>query len=467
MKKKAPVLDPDKLNLVDSLQDFTKQKNIDQATTMRVLEDIFRAMIRKRYDTDENFDIIVNVERGEIEALRERVVVEDADLEDEGRQIPLSEALKIDEDYEVGDEVAEKIKFDDFGRRQVQAARQLLAQRIKDLEKNVVFSQYEEMVGEIIVGEVSQVWRNEILVIHQDNELVLPRNEQIPKDRFKKGDTIRACVIGVEPRNGTPRVIISRAHPKFLERLFDLEVPEIFDGLIHIRGIVREPGERAKVAVESYDDRIDPVGACVGIRGSRINGIVRELRNENIDVINYTTNAQLYIQRALAPARISNIVLNEDKMRAAVYLAADQVSLAIGKGGLNVRLASKLTGYEIDVYRETDPSEMMEEDVDLDEFKDEIDEWIIDLFKQIGCDTAKSVMKLSPEEIERRTDLDRETIDEVLAILRTEFDEEQDDDTDAEEISSEELNELAETDLAVSEHDILSDQNLNDPSTAS
>ena len=409
-----------KIDLVESFSEFSRFKNIDRATLMGVLEDVFRTMIRKKYGSDENFDIIVNVDKGDIQGYRRRLIVEDAELEDETTQIPFSKALEIDEDYEVGDELAEEINFFEFGRKMVQTAKQTLTQKIRDLEKSVIFDQYKEIIGEIIVGEVYQVWRNEIMVIHEGSELTLPKNQQIPKDRFRKGETIRAVVEDVVMKNGNPQIIISRASENFLEKLFEQEVPEIYDGLITIKGIVREPGERAKVAVESYDDRIDPVGACVGMKGSRIHGIVRELRNENIDVINYTTNEVLYIQRALSPAKISSIKLNEDDRAAHVFLAPDQVSLAIGKNGQNIKLASRLTGYQIDVFREMDPDE---EDVDLDEFTDEIDEWIIDELKSVGCDTAKSVLDLSTEDLERRTDLDKETIEEVLQILKAEFEE--------------------------------------------
>ena len=411
-----------KENLVESFSEFSRFKNIDRATLMGVLEEVFRTMIRKKYGSDENFDIIVNVDKGDIEGYRRREVVEDGEVEDESTQISLSEALKIDEDYEVGDELAEKINFVTFGRKMVQTAKQTLTQKIRDLEKGVVFEQYKEIIGEIIVGEVYQVWRNEIMVLHEGNELIMPKNEQIPKDRFRKGDTIRAVVKDVTTRNGNNLVIISRASPDFLEKLFEQEVPEIYDGLITVKGIVREPGERAKVAVESYDDRIDPVGACVGMKGSRIHGIVRELRNENIDVINYTSNELLYIQRALSPAKISSIKLNADGRTAQVFLKPDQVSLAIGKSGQNIKLASRLTRYEIDVFRETDPDE---EDVDLEEFNDEIEDWIIDELKAVGLDTAKAVLNLSQDDLERRTDLDRETILDVLHILRSEFEDEE------------------------------------------
>lgn len=407
-----------KINLVEAFTEFSRFKNIDRATLMGILEEVFRTMIRKNYGSDENFEIIVNVDNGDIQGFREREVVADGELEDEVTQISLSEALLIDDDYEVGDELAEEINFFDFGRKIVQTAKQTLTQKIRDLEKASIIEQYQEIIGEIIVGEVYQVWRNEILVIHEDNELVLPRTQQIPKDRFRKGDTIRAVVLEVEMRNNNPRVIISRASPLFLEKLFEQEVPEIFDGLITIRGIVREPGERAKVAVESYDDRIDPVGACVGMKGSRIHGIVRELRNENIDVISYTANEPLYIQRALSPAKISSTKIDVEARAAKVYLSPDQISLAIGKNGLNIKLASKLTNYSIDVFREFEGDE---EDVDLDEFKDEIDEWVIAALKNIGCDTAKSVLELNSEELERRTDLDIETIEGVLNVLKAEF----------------------------------------------
>ncbi|MEL6254239.1 MAG: transcription termination factor NusA [Bacteroidota bacterium] len=415
---KRKVVDP-KINLVEAFTEFSRFKNIDRATLMGVLEEVFRTMIRKEYGSDENFEIIVNVDKGDIQGFRERVVVEDFELEDETQQIPLSEALQIDEDYEVGDDLAEEINFFSFGRKIVQTAKQTLTQKIRDLEKASVVEQYEELVGTIIVGEVYQVWRNEILILHEGNELTLPRTEQIPKDRFRKGDTIRAVVLEVTMKNNNPRIIISRSSELFLEKLFEQEVPEIFDGLINIRGIVREPGERAKVAVESYDDRIDPVGACVGMKGSRIHGIVRELRNENIDVISYTSNEQLYIQRALSPAKISSIKINEEDSGAHVFLKPDQISLAIGKNGLNIKLAGKLTGYQIDVYRELDPDE---EDVDLDEFNDEIEQWVIDEIKRIGCDTAKSVLSLSRDELVRRSNLEEETAEQVLSVLRAEFD---------------------------------------------
>ncbi|MEM9984797.1 MAG: transcription termination factor NusA [Bacteroidota bacterium] len=406
------------INLVDAFSDFSRLKNLDRATLMGVLEEVFRTMIRKEYESDENFEIIVNVDKGDIQGFREREVVEDFELDDESRQIPLSEALGLDPDYEVGDVVAEEINFFSFGRKIVQTAKQTLTQKIRDLEKAAIVEQYQDMIGAIIVGEVYQVWRNEILVLHEGAELILPKSEQIPKDRFRKGDSLRAVILEVQLRNNNPRIIISRASPLFLEKLFEQEVPEIFDGLINIRGIVREPGERAKVSVESYDDRIDPVGACVGMKGSRIHGIVRELRNENIDVISYTANEVLYIQRALSPAKISSVKINESDGTSQVYLKPDQISLAIGKNGLNIKLAGRLTGYQIDVFREIDPDE---EDIDLDEFNDEIDQWIIDEFKRIGCDTARSVLDLSKEELARRTDLETEVVEQVLSILKEEF----------------------------------------------
>lgn len=422
---KKKVADTTKINLVEAFLEFSRFKNIDRVTLLSLLDEVFRSMIRKKYGSDENFDVIVNVDNGDIQAFREREIVEDSELNDETTQIPLSEALTIDPDYEVGDKHAEEVSFFDFDRKIVQTAKQTLTQKMRDLEKAAIVEQYQEIVGEIIVGEVYQVWRNELLVLHNDNELVMPRMEQIPKDKFRKGDTIRAVVLEVSMRNSGPQVIISRAAPIFLEKLFEQEVPEIFEGLITMRGIVREPGERAKVAVESYDERIDPVGACVGMKGSRIHGIVRELRNENIDVIQYTSNPALYIQRALSPAKISSIKLNENDRTASVFLTPDQISLAIGKGGLNIKLASKLTDYQIDVYRESEVV-IDEEDVDLEEFSDEIEAWVIQELKKIGCDTAKNVLELSADELERRTDLDRETVDEVRAILKAEFEEDED-----------------------------------------
>ncbi len=408
------------VNLIDTFSEFKELKNIDRATMMSVLEDVFRSLLARKYGSDENFDIIVNIDKGDFEIWRNREVVEDKDIEDPNTQISLSEAKKIDEDYEVGEEVSDEVKLHDFGRRAILALRQHLTTRILDLEKSNIYIKYKDRIGEIVTGEVYQVWKREILILDDDgNELIIPKSEQIPSDHFRKGDSIRAVVIKVEMRNNTPYIILSRTSPIFLERLFELEVPEIFDGLITIRKIVRVPGERAKVAVESYDERIDPVGACVGMKGSRIHGIVRELRNENIDVINYTTNLQLYLTRALSPAKITSIKIAEEDKRAEIYLKPNEVSLAIGKGGLNIKLASQLTGYEIDVYREQEGED--EEDVNLEEFSDEIDGWIIDEFKAIGCDTAKSVLQLSISELVKRTDLEEETITEVVNVLKSEF----------------------------------------------
>jgi N utilization substance protein A len=409
------------MNLIETFSEFKELKNIDRATMMSVLEDVFRNLLLKNFGTDENFDIIINPDKGDLEIWRNREVVADGEVEDSNLQISLSEAKKIDEDYELGEEVTDEVKFHDFGRRSILTLRQNLSARILELEKDNIFNNYKDKIGEIVTGEVYQIWKKEILILDDEgNELILPKTEQIPSDYFRKGESIRAVVIRVEVKNNSPLIIISRTSPVFLERLFELEVPEIFDGLITIKKIVRIPGERAKVAVESYDERIDPVGACVGMKGSRIHGIVRELRNENIDVINYTANKQLYITRALNPAKISSININEEDGRADVYLNPDEVSLAIGKGGLNIKLASQLTGYEIDVYREKTEEEA-EEDVNLSEFTDEIDSWIIDELKKIGCDTARSVLELSAEELEKRTDLEIETINEILDIFRSEF----------------------------------------------
>ncbi|QXV66172.1 transcription termination/antitermination protein NusA [Mucilaginibacter achroorhodeus] len=407
------------INLIDSFQEFKDFKNIDRPTMMSVLEDVFRSMIRKKYGTDENCDVIVNTDNGDLEIWRTRAVMEDGFSEDDDLEIELAEAHKIDPDLEVGDDFIEQITLESFGRRAILAARQTLVSKILELEKDEIFKKYKDRVGEIVTGEVYQVWKKETLVLDDEgNELLLPKTEQIPADYFKKGDSVRAVVSKVDMMNSNPKIIISRTAPEFLQRLFELEVPEIFDGLITIKKIVREPGERAKVAVESYDDRIDPVGACVGMKGSRIHGIVRELKNENIDVINYTNNIQLYIQRALSPAKITTIKLDDEKKTAAVYLKPDQVSLAIGRGGHNIKLAGKLTGYEIDVYREADEHD---EDVDIEEFSDEIDSWILDEFKRIGLDTAKSVLELSVGELVKRTDLEEETVKEVLSILQAEF----------------------------------------------
>ncbi|MFA5329243.1 MAG: transcription termination factor NusA [Prolixibacteraceae bacterium] len=407
------------LNLIDTFAEFKELKNIDRATMMSVLEDVFKNVLQKTYGTDENFDVIINIDKGDFEIWRNREVVADEDFEDPNRQITLKEAKKIDADYEIGEEVTDEVKLAQFGRRAILNLRQNLASRIMELEKDHIYSKYKNKIGDIVAGEVYQVWKKEILILDDEgNELILPRTEQIPSDYFRKGDSLRAVVYKVELRNNNPLIILSRTSPVFLERLFELEVPEIFDGLITIKKIVRVPGERAKVAVESYDERIDPVGACVGMKGSRIHGIVRELRNENIDVINYSANLQLFIQRALNPAKVSSIKLHEDTKRADVYLKPDEVSMAIGKGGLNIRLASQLTGYEIDVYREVAQDD---EDVNLDEFSDEIESWVIDQLKSIGCDTAKNVLSLTRSELIKRTDLEEETIDEVLRILKNEF----------------------------------------------
>jgi N utilization substance protein A len=409
------------VGLVESFSEFKEFKNIDRATMMRVLEDVFRSMLRKKYGTDENCDIIINTEKGDLEIWRTRTIVEDGMIEDPTFEIEISDARRIEPDFEVGEEAVEEVKLEDFGRRLILTARQTLMSKILELEKDEVFRKYKDRMGEIVTGEVYQIWKKELMILDDEgNELLLPKTEMIPSDFYKKGDSIRCVVKSAEMLNGTPKIIISRTAPEFLERLFEMEVPEILDGLITIKKIVREPGERAKVAVESYDDRIDPVGACVGMKGSRIHGIVRELRNENIDVINYTTNLPLYIQRSLSPAKISSIKVDEGKERVSVFLKPDQVSLAIGKGGHNIKLAGKLTGYEIDVYRESD-DEVVEEDIDLDEFADEIDSWIIDELKGIGCDTAKSVLAISDADLVRRTELEEETIEEIKQILRAEF----------------------------------------------
>ena len=409
----------DNLNLISNFAEFKELKNIDKSTMIGVLEDVFRHALQKQYETDENFDVIINPEKGDLEIWRNRTVVEDDAVEDPNAQISVSEVKAIDPTYEIGDEYADEIKLSSFGRRAVLSLRQNLASRILDLEKASLYEKYSEKVGDIVTGEVYQVWKKEVLILDdEENELILPKAEQIPNDFYRKGDTIKAIVKSVEMNNNQPRIILSRTANQFLERLFEQEVPEIFDGLITIKKIVRIPGERAKVAVESYDERIDPVGACVGMKGSRIYSIVKELRNENIDVVNYTANPTLMIQRSLNPAKVSSITIDEEKMTASVYLKPDQVSLAIGKGGLNIRLSKMLTGYDIDVYREVE-----EEDVALTEFADEIDGWVIDAIKAIGIDTAKAVLNAPREMLIEKTDLEEETVDEVIRILKSEFEE--------------------------------------------
>ena len=407
------------IDLIDSFTEFKELKNIDRVTMMRIVEDVFRTTLKRKYGSDDNVDVIINPDKGDLEIWLSREIVQDVDLEDEGTQIKLSEALKIEPDFEIGEEVSQEIKVEDFGRRNILALRQNLVAKVLELEKDGIYQKYKERVGDIVNGEVYQIWKREILVLDDDgNELILPKSEQIPSDYFRKGDTIRAVVAKVDLRNNNPVIILSRTAPEFLARLFEQEVPEVFDGLITIKKIVRNPGERAKVAVESYDDRIDPVGACVGMNGTRIHGIVRELRNENIDVIPWTNNMQLLIQRSLNPAKITNMEINDDEMRVEVFLKPDEVSKAIGKGGHNIKLASKLTRYEIDVNREG--AEDID-DVDLDEFSDEIDGWIIDELKAIGCDSAKSVLEIGVEDLVKRTDLEEETIEEIVKILNSEF----------------------------------------------
>ncbi len=412
----------DSKTLIESFQEFAKFKNIDRPTMIRILEDVFRTLIKRKYEEDDNFDVIINTDKGDLEIWRNREIVpDDAEEFDPVTQIHLAEAQKIEEDFEVGEEVADEVSLESFGRRAVLTARQTLIQKIKDLEKDILYQKYKDLVGEIVTGEVYQILGKEVLLVDgEGNELVIKKMDQIQKDRFRKGDTARAIVDRVEMVNGSPRIMLSRTSPKFLERLFENEVPEVYDGLISIKKVVREPGERAKVTVESYDDRVDPVGACVGMKGSRIHAIVRELDNENIDVINFTENKELLIQRALSPAKISNIQINEEEGRVAVYLKPDQVSLAIGRGGLNIKLASKLVGMEIDVFREISEGED-DEDVDLMEFSDEIEDWVIEEFKKIGLDTAKSVIHTPVEDLIRRTDLEEETVNEVVGILQKEF----------------------------------------------
>jgi N utilization substance protein A len=409
---------------MEAFQEFKDAENIDRPTLMRVVEDVFKTLLRKKYGSDETFDVIVNAEKGDLEIFRRRNIVDDGDIYNTLEEIEISDARKIAPDYEVGEELYEEVNLVDFGRRAILAAKQTLASRISDLKKNVLAKKYQDRIGEIMSAEVYQVWKKEILLLDEEgNELILPKSEQIPQDYFKKGESIRAVVKKVDMKNNTPVIILSRTSPDFLAKLLEIEVPEIFDGLIVIKKIVREPGERAKVAVESYDDRIDPVGACVGMKGSRIHGIVRELKNENIDVINWTNNTQLLIQRSLTPSKITSMDIDQDGKHASVYLRPDQVSLAIGRRGVNIKLACELTGFEIDVYRDNE-GEVEEFDIDLEEFSDEIESWIIDELKRVGCDTGRSVLNLSAEELERRTDLEKETITEVRRVLQAEFEKE-------------------------------------------
>ncbi len=410
------------INLIDSFQEFKDAENIDRPTLMKVMEDVFKTLIRKKYGSDECFDVIVNDQKGDLEIFRRRTIVDDDDLYNTLTEIEYKDAIKIEPDYQVGEELYEEVDIQkEFGRRAILAGKQTLAARINDLKKNILIKKYEERVGEIVSGEVYQVWKKEVLLLDEDgNEMLLPKSEQIPTDYFKKGESVRGVVKKVELKNSQAVIILSRTSPSFLEKLLEIEVPEIFDGLIVVKKIVRDPGERAKVAVESYDDRIDPVGACVGMKGSRIHGIVRELKNENIDVINWTSNTQLLIQRSLTPAKITSMDIDSEKMHANVFLKPDQVSLAIGRRGVNIKLACELTGYEIDVFRDNE-GETEEFDIDLDEFTDEIEPWVIDELKRVGCDTARSVLDLTSEELERRTDLEKETIEEVRRILKEEF----------------------------------------------
>ncbi len=412
------------INLIEAFQEFKDAENIDRPTLMKVVEEVFKAMLRKRYGSDENFDVIVNAEKGDLEIFRRREIRPDDDVDNPNEEVSVTYAKAISPDYEEGEELYEEVNMIDFGRRAILAAKQTLAGRISDLKKSVLAKKYNERVGEIISAEIYQVWKKEVLLLDEDgNELLLPKSEQIPTDYFKKGENVRAVIKKIDMKNNNPVIILSRTHESFLAKLLEIEVPEIFDGLIVIKKIVREPGERAKVMVESYDDRIDPVGAVVGMKGSRIHGVVRELKNENIDVINYTTNLQLLIQRSLTPSKISSIDLDLEKRRATVYLAPDQVSLAIGRRGVNIKLACELTDLNIDVFRD-DQDQVEEFDIDLEEFADEIEEWVIDALKAIGCDTARSVLKLTPEELERRADLEKETVADVRRILQEEFEKE-------------------------------------------
>lgn len=411
------------INLIDTFSEFNELKNIDKTTLISVLEEAFRSVISKIYGTDENYDIIINPDKGDLEIWRSRTIVEDGAVEDDNLEISYSDAIKVDEDFEVGEDLVDEVFLDHFGRRAILNLRQTLASKILELEKDSLYNKYIEKVGQIVSGEVYQIWKKELLLLDDEhNELILPKTEQIPRDFFRKGEHVRAVVARVENKNNNPKIILSRTSPVFLERLFEVDIPEINDGLITIKGIARIPGERAKIAVEAYDDRIDPVGACVGMKGFRIHNIVRELRNENIDVINYTNNTNLYIQRALSPAKVNSIILKEEEKKAEVFLHPEEVSLAIGRGGANIKLASMLTGYKIDVFRDID--EVNEEDIYLDEFRDEIDDWVIDQLKKIGCSTAKNVLATDRERLIKEADLEESTVDEIISILKSEFEEE-------------------------------------------
>ncbi|HLW09523.1 MAG TPA: transcription termination factor NusA [Fermentimonas sp.] len=434
----------DSISLIDTFSEFNELKNIDKATLISVLEEAFRNVISKSVGTDENYDIIINPDKGDLEIWRNRVIVEDDELKDPNMEITISEALKIDDDFEVGEELTDEVPLDHFGRRTILNLRQTLSSKILELEKDNLYNLYKDKVGEIVSGEVYQVWKKELLLLDDDhNELILPKQEQIPSDFFRKGEHVRAVVARVENKNNNPKIILSRTSTVFLERLFEQEIPEIADGLITIKGIARIPGERAKVAVEAYDDRIDPVGACVGMKGFRIHGIVRELRNENIDVINFTNNTSLYIQRALSPAKVNSITVKEEEQRAEVFLNPEEVSLAIGKGGANIKLASMLTGYNIEVFRDID--EVDEEDIYLDEFRDEIDGWVIDQLKKIGCSTAKNVLATSRERLIKEADLEETTVDEVISILKYEFEDEEDEDVVDDIEETEDINEVIDS----------------------
>lgn len=408
-------------NMIETFKEFKDTKSIDRTTLVSVLEESFRNVIAKKYGSDENFDVIVNPDKGDLEIYRNRVVVADGEVQDENKEISLTDAQKIEPDYEVGEDVSEPVNFAKFGRRAILNLRQTLASKVLELEHDSLYNKYKDRVGQIISGEVYQVWKREVLLVDEENnELILPKGEQIPRDQYRKGETIRAVILRVDNDNNNPKIILSRTAPTFLERLLEAEVPEIEDGLISIKGIARMPGERAKIAVESYDDRIDPVGACVGVRGSRVHGIVRELCNENIDVINWTANTKLFVQRALSPAKVSNLTIDEEEKKAEVFLQPEEVSLAIGRSGMNIKLASMLTGYTIDVFRELD-EQTAEEDIYLDEFSDEIDKWVIDAIKSIGLDTARQVLNAPREMLIEKADLEEETVDNILNILRAEF----------------------------------------------